>query len=281
MPNTPIDPLDEKFASLLRRNINRIVTETHQGNLNLFYEKKGISNAFTTIRVSIDTKNKIKKMLRPHETQEELIQRLMETVETNERLKTEVIYLQKLEKENQQLIKYIETVNKRERKTLMLHPDFKIEYSYNESKLKSYEDFAYNLEIVNFVLRGKPISEREGIKTVQTIHILKSLKEINLNSDVRKLIQQKELLLENEGEFIKTKYLIYFKTLYFIINKKLDKKLREDYLMNLEYWKEIYESKSLPKSSLEEDVHHKLKMYELEINQLKNDKERRWTNLKE
>src|SRR3989338_2068322 len=227
MPNTPIDPLDEKFASLLRRNINRIVTETHQGNLNLFYEKKGISNAFTTIRVSIDTKNKIKK------------------------------------------------------KTLMLHPDFKIEYSYNESKLKSYEDFAYNLEIDNFVLRGKPISEREGIKTVQTIHILKSLKEINLNSDVRKLIQQKELLLENEGEFIKTKYLIYFKTLYFIINKKLDKKLREDYLMNLEYWKEIYESKSLPKSSLEEDVHHKLKMYELEINQLKNDKERRWTNLKE
>ena len=92
MPNTPIDPLDEKFASLLRRNINRIVTETHQGNLNLFYEKKGISNAFTTIRVSIDTKNKIKKMLRPHETQEELIQRLMETVETNERLKTHQIY---------------------------------------------------------------------------------------------------------------------------------------------------------------------------------------------
>ena len=50
--------------------------------------------------------------------------------------------------------------------------------------------------------------------------------------------------------------------------------------MNFDFWKNLYDAKGLPNSSLEEDVNQKLKRFELEINQLRNDIERQWTNLK-
>ena len=272
------DDSDDIFVELLRKNINRLINEkVGQTDFLNYYKEKSISNAISTIRVSLETKNQLKKLLKPTETYEELLQRL---IETNERLKEEAMYLKKLENENQQLIKYVEHTYKREKKTILLHPDFKIEYSYNESKVKSYENFSFDVEIDNFLLQGKIISEREGIKTVQTINIIKSIKDIALNVNIKGIIQQKELLLESEEYFIKTKYLVYFKILFFIINKKLDKKLNDNNLMNFDFWKNLYDAKGLPNSSLEEDVNQKLKRFELEINQLRNDIERQWTNLK-
>ena len=164
------DNSDDRFTDLLRANINRWISEkASQADLVNYYGEKSIANAISTIRVSLETKNQLKKLLKPTETYEELLQRL---IETNERLKEEAMYLKKLENENQQLIKYVERAYKREKKTIMLHPDFKIEYSYNESKVKSYENFSFDVEIDNFLLQGKIISEREGIKTVQTINIM-------------------------------------------------------------------------------------------------------------
>ena len=273
LPSSP----DEKFLDLLRNNIKRMAEEKNKERLDWFYEKKGIIDAISTIRVTLATKNKLRRYLKQTETYDELIQRLIDSYES---LKEENNYLKQIEKENQQLIKYIESGYKREKKSLMLHPDFKIEYSYNESKVKSHENFSFGLEIDNYVRQGTPISEREGVKTIQTINILKSIREINITSDIKEIIRKKEIMLESEEDFIKTKYLIYFKILYFVINKKLDNKLKDTNLFNIDFWKELYEIKGLPLSSLEEDVNQKLKRFDLELNQLKNDIERKKWNIR-
>jgi len=269
---------DEKFRELLKKSINRLAHERQQDSLWPSYnERRGIGSVASTIRVSLDTKNKLKKFLKPRETYEELIQRLMET---NVQLKEEITYLRELDKEHRHLIKYIESGFKREKKTLTYHPDLKIEYSYNESKAKSYGDFSFNLEIDNFVLQGRQISEREGIRTIQTIDILKSLKKIDLKSDVKGIIRRKELMLESEEEFIKSKYLLYFKILFFIINKKIDKKIDGSSILSLDFWKELYGIKSLSNGSLEEDVIQKLKKFKLELDQIEVDKERKLWHIK-
>lgn len=270
------DGLDEKFRKLLEKSITRLANEKRdRDSLEPIYEEEGINNAITTIRLSIGTKKKLNRHIKPRETYEGLILRLMET---NDGLKKENDYLRELEKENKSLIKYIEHGFKRVEKTFTYHPDLKIEYSYNESKVKSLENFSFNLEIDNFILQGKQIPEREGLKTVQTINILRSLKKIDLNSDVKEIIRRKELMLESKEEFIKTKYLIYFKILFFIINKKMNKKINESNAFDVDFWKELYDSKSLADSSLEEDVIQKLKKFELELEQVRINKERgRWT----
>ncbi|MBU3942335.1 MAG: hypothetical protein KKF74_05470 [Nanoarchaeota archaeon] len=272
---------DDEFKELLKRNMMKLIHERNgQDSLESFYRKEGINNAITTIRVSLGTKNKLKKYLKPGGTYEEVIKRL---IENNEQLGEEISFLRSIEKENKNLIKYIESGFIREHKTLTYHPDLKIEYSYNESKSKSRDEFSFNLEIDNFLLQGKPIPEEKGIKTIQMINILKSLKNINLISDPKKIIRKKELMLESNEEYIRTKYLIYFKILFFIIHKKLDKKVNEISYLDLDFWKDLYGIKNLSNTSLDEDVIQKLRKFELELEQIKINKERRlWNiNLKE
>ncbi|MFH1072321.1 MAG: hypothetical protein V1743_02740 [Nanoarchaeota archaeon] len=268
---------DDEFKELLKRNMMRLIHERNgQDSLESFYRKESIQDAITTIRVSIDTKNKLQKLMKPQESYEEVINRIMES---NEQLREETAFLKSIENENRHLIKYIESKFMREHKALMYHPDLKIEYSYNESKAKSYDEFSFHLEIDNFLLQGKPISEERGIRTIQTIEILKSLKNMNLNSDPKEIIRKKELMLESDEEFIRTKYVIYFKILFFIINKKLDKKIDETNYLNLDFWKDLYDTKNLSKTSFNEDVVQELKKYELELEQKKINTERRLWNI--
>lgn len=270
------------FEELLEDNIRRLSKEKDyikdkNDSLNFLFEPKGINDAISSIRVSIKTKNILKKHLKPRESYEELILRI---IETNERLKEETKYFREIEKKNKNLIKYIESNFKRIKKTLTYHPDLKIEYSYNESKIKFYENFSFNLEIDNFILQGKPISEQDAIKIIQTIDIIRSLKKIDLDSDVKDIIKRKELLLESEKESIKTKYLIYFKILVFIINKKMDKRINESNILNLDFWEELYDSKGLHSNSLQEDVIQKLKKFKLEAEQIKINYQRRLWHMK-
>ncbi|MEA3515039.1 MAG: hypothetical protein U9R34_06170 [Nanoarchaeota archaeon] len=267
---------------MLEDNIRRLSKEKDyikdkNDSLNFLFEPKGINDAISSIRVSIKTKNILKKHLKPRESYEELILRI---IETNERLKEETKYFREIEKKNKNLIKYIESNFKRIKKTLTYHPDLKIEYSYNESKIKFYENFSFNLEIDNFILQGKPISEQDAIKIIQTIDIIRSLKKIDLDSDVKDIIKRKELLLESEKESIKTKYLIYFKILVFIINKKMDKRINESNILNLDFWEELYDSKGLHSNSLQEDVIQKLKKFKLEAEQIKINYQRRLWHMK-
>ena len=270
---------NKNFRKLIEERIDKLSTDGRDiDSFNFFYEKYGINNAITTMRVSIGTKKKLKKYLRPGESYEDVILRL---IETNDRLKEENEYLKGLEERNKHLINYIERDFIRAKKTFIYHPDLKIEYSYNESKVKSYGNFSFNLEIDNFILQGKPISEREGVKTIQTIEIIKSLKKIDLKSDLKDIITKKEFMLESEAEFVKTKYLIYFKILFFAVNKKFDKKMNEFDFLDLDFWKELYCFKNLPDTSLEEDVVQKLKKFELELEQVKIDEVRKsWKNIK-
>lgn len=282
MQRIPIDRPEKRaskeFRELLKKNIMKLASERRNTEKReYFYEEGGINNAITTIRVSIGTKKKLNRYLRPRETYEELIRRL---VETNDSLKEENSYLREFENDNKYLIKYVEQGFKRAKKTYNYHPDLKIEYSYNESKVKSIGNFSFNLEIDNFILQGKPITDWEGIKTVQIINILKSLKKTDLNSDVDGIIKMKELMLESREDFIKTKYLIYFKILFFIINKKIDQKISDINVLNLDFWKELYDSKNLYDNSLEGDVIQKLKKFELELEQVKTDRERKSWNIK-
>ena len=272
---------DEEFKEMLKLNIRdsiheRICPDKNAPDiLDFFNRNESTHDAITTIRVSFDTKNKLKKYLKPRETYEEVIRRLMENME---QLREEISFLKSLEKQNKNLIKYIECEFKREQKTFMYHPDLKIEYSYNESKTKSHEEFSFNLEIDNYILQGKPVSEENGIRTIQTIEIIKSLKNINLNSDQKEIYRQKELLLESNEEYIKIKYLVYFKILHFIINRKSDKKINEYNYLNLDFWKDKYDNKNLSDNSLDEDVIQKLKKLELELEQIKINNERSiWT----
>ena len=270
---TPNNSDDDEFKELLKRNIIKLIHERNgQDNLESFYREESINDAITTIRVSFDTKNKLKKYLKPKGTYEEAIKRL---IENNEQLSEELSFLKSIEKENGHLIKYVESRFLREHKTLTYHPDLKIEYSYNESKAKSHDEFSFNLEIDNFLLQGKPISEERGIRTIQTINILKSLKNIDLNSDPKEIIRKKELMLESSEELIRTNYLVYFKILFFIINKKLDKKINESSYLNLDFWRELYSIKNISNTSLDEDVIQKLRKYELELEQIKINVERR------
>ena len=272
---------DDNFKKLLKQSIRNSINEimgpdrNSMDILNYVCRNESTHEAITTIRVSFDTKNKLKKYLKPRETYEEVIRRLMENME---QLREEISFLKSLEKQNKNLIKYIECGFKREQKTFMYHPDLKIEYSYNESKTKSHEEFSFNLEIDNYILQGKPVSEEKGIRTIQTIEIIKSLKNINLNSDQKEIFRKKELLLESNEEYIKIKYLVYFKILHFIINRKSDKKINEYNYLNLDFWKEKYDNKNLSDNSLDEDVVQKLKKLELELEQIKINNERSiWT----
>ena len=275
---SPSDNSDDEFRDVVKREINRLAKERiDHDSLETFYPKEGIRNAISTIRVSLDTKRKLSKCLRPRETYDEVIRRIMEM---NNQFKEEINYLKSIEKENKNLIKYIEAGFQRERKTLSFHPDLKIEYSFNQSKIKSHDDFSFNLEIDNFILQGNPVSEQKGIRAIQTIGILKSLKNIDLNSDTKEIIKRKELMLESEEEFIKTKYLIYFKLLFFIINGKMDKKNDESAFFDRDFWMELYDLKNLSSNALEEDVIQKLNKFKLELKQIKVDEERRLWNLK-
>ena len=74
------DDTDEEFRHLLEKNIKKLLQERRSPNSsNSFYEKEGIKNGISTIRLSIDTKNRLKRYLKPRETYEELILRLIET----------------------------------------------------------------------------------------------------------------------------------------------------------------------------------------------------------
>jgi hypothetical protein len=266
----PDDATDE-FKDLLASNIRRLLNlKIGQVSLDSINQKGEFSDAITTIRVSINTRNKLKKYLKSHESYEEMIIRL---IEENELLHEKLKYLEVIEKENH-IIKYVQMQFYRERKTLMFHPDVKIEYSYNDSKLKSDNNFSFKLNIENYILQGKPIPEDKGIKTIQTINIIKSLSKMDLNSDPTEIIRKKENMLEDKGEYINTKYLIYFKILFYIINKKLDKKLNDSNLLNKDFWKMLYDTKNISANSLEEDVIQKLKRWELELEQLNIDKDR-------
>ena len=93
--------LDDEFKSL-KRNIMRLIHEKNsQNNLESFYNKESINDAITTIRVSLNTKNKLKKYLKPKETYEEAIKQL---IENNERLSEEISFLKSIEKENKNLM---------------------------------------------------------------------------------------------------------------------------------------------------------------------------------
>ncbi|MCD4670446.1 MAG: hypothetical protein K8S14_08365 [Actinomycetia bacterium] len=259
--------MEETFIKLLLKNIEQFNNQD-QNSFESFYEYEGINNAITTMRVSIGTKKKLKKYLRSGESYEDIILRL---IETNDSLKEENKYLKEFEKHNKSLINYIERDFQRAKKTFIYHPDLKIEYSYNESKVKFYGGFSFNLEMDNFILQGRPISEWKGIKTIQMIDIIKSPKKRD----------NKKNILKSETEFIKTKYLIYFKILFFVINKKIDKKMNEFDFLDLDFWKELYCFKNLPDSSLEKDVIQKLNRFELELEQIKTDVERKvWKNMK-
>lgn len=271
---------DDEFKELLQRNIMRLIHERNgQENLESFYRKDSIRDAITTIRVSLETKKKLKKYLKPAETYEEAINRL---IENNEQLSEEISFIKRIEKENKHLIKYVEKGYIREHKTLTYHPDLKIEYSYNELKRISNDEFSFHLEIDNFLLRGEPIPEEKGIRTIQTINILKSLKNINLTSDqkeIKEIIRKKEVMLESNEEYIRTKYLLYFKILLFIINKKLDKKINEVNYLDVDFWKDLYDNKKISNTSLDEDVQQKLRKLELELDQVMINKERRLWNI--
>ena len=71
------DNSDEKFLDLLRDNIKRMAEEKNTERLGLFYEKKGIIDAISTIRVTLSTKNKLRKYLKQTETYDELIQKII------------------------------------------------------------------------------------------------------------------------------------------------------------------------------------------------------------
>ncbi len=270
--------LNEELKKLLNRNINKLIHEQKSPDYfdPPYIKVMGLNDAITTIRVSIETKNKLKRYLKPMESYEDAIKRL---IENNEQLNEELTFLKSLENENKQLIKYIENGFVREHKTFTYHPDLKIEYSYNESKAKSLNEFSFDLEIDNFILQGKPISEEKGIRTIQTINILNSLKNMSLTSDPKEIIRKKELMLESNEEYIMTKNLIYFKLLFFIINKRLDKKVNDTNYFNLDFWKELYETKSISLSSLDEDVTQKLNKFKLELEQIKTNRERKLWNI--
>ena len=273
----PSSKFDDEFKRMLNQNIMKLVNKRiSQDSLESFYRKESINDAITTIRVSLETKNKLKKYLKSKETYEEAIKRI---IEANEQLNEEISFLKKMEKENGLLIKYIEGGFIREHKTLAYHPDLKIEYSYNESKVKSYNEFSFNLEIDNFLLQGMPVPEEKGIRTIQMINILNSLKNININYGTKEIIRKNELMLKSNEEYIRTKYLIYFKILFFIINNKLEKKNREASYLNLDFWKDAYNIKNLSNASFEEDVVQKLRKFDLELKQIKTNEERRTWNI--
>jgi hypothetical protein len=233
------------------------------------------NDASTSIRLSIKTKRKLDKHRVGKESYEEVILRL---IESNETILQELNEFRELKKSNPSLIKYVETSFIREHKTYTYHPDLKIEYSYNESKLKIINDFSYNLEIDNYLLLGKVIDEEIAIKKTQEINIIKSLYEKTIDYDLDDVFRKSKMQLKSKEEYIRTKYLVYFKIIYFLMNQQTFHRTDERNFFDLDFWKYFYSTKNLSKTSFEEDIRQKLVQYELELKQLNVDTERkRWS----
>jgi len=243
------------------------------------YNYDSFNDASTSIRLSIKTKRKLDQHRNRKESYEAVILRLLES---NETILKELNEIRELKRSDPALVSYTEQSFPRAHKTYIYHPDLKIEYSYNESKLKIINDFSYNLEIDNYIVLGKKISEQKAIRKIQEINIIKSLYEKTIDYDLDDVLKKSEMQLKSKEEYIRTKYLVYFKILYFLINQQTYHRTDERNFFDLDFWKYTYETKNLSKTSFEEDVKQILRQYELELKQLNVDIERkRWTvNLK-
>jgi len=265
------EEIDEELRRMIEVNIHRLINERKgQRSLDLTEQKDSISDAITSMRVSINTRNKLKKHLRPQESYEELIVRLMEEIEClQEKLKE----LKSIQKEAN-LISYSKAEFLRVHKTYSFHPDLKVEYSYNSPRSKFENNFSFNLIIDNYILDGKVVNEEKGVQTIQTINIIQSLNNIHWDTDAESIINTKLTQLRNKEEYISAKYLIYFRILYNIIIDKLDVKINELNFLNRDFWENLYISKAISRNSLDEDVIRKLRRYESEIQQFKVDNAR-------
>ncbi|TKJ17021.1 hypothetical protein CEE44_00605 [Candidatus Woesearchaeota archaeon B3_Woes] len=266
---------NKEFEKLLKENMERLIHEKiRQNNLGEYNTLvNGSNKAGTTIRLTIATKNKLKKMLNSGETYEDLVLRL---IERDKELKEKRKFIKEMmDRQDNYAVNYSEERYSRARGIYIYHPDLKIEYSYNFSRTRGCDGTPYNLQIEKYILQGETITEKEGIKSAQTISIIKSLSNVKISNSVRETIREKEALLDSDFDYIKTKYLIYFKILYGLVGGKVGRIPRDENLLDINFWKDIYYRKDWNQETFQEDVRNKLSQFDSEISQIQTDLERK------
>ena len=263
----PVNNELSKFKEFLNNQISRLQSKSNADKLNNFIwlsPKDVLDYANTTIRVSYLNRNKLKNLLKPEETYDALIVRLINVFERFQE--------EKMKELNQQQTNLIELHARefiRQNDTLQYYPDVKIEYSYNES-LFIGEGFIFDLNINHILLKGLPLNDVDGIRLLGLINKIKDFREIINRSRIDQILDTTQLAIQDRFELIKTKYITYFKVLYLLTNKNLKKKYSDiNELTSAEFWKRIYSYYDLPNSSFEHDVLQKIKNMELELEQEK------------
>lgn len=264
---------EEKLNKMLRSQTKSLSNQYHHF-LNQEIQVE-FDEARTTIRVSIKTKNKLRNLMKPSESFDQLISRILNNYDN---CKNELSFLKSQDFKND-IIKISSHEFKRVHDTLTYYPDIKVEYSYNDSKSPIRGEFTYDLEIDHILHKGVPLSEKEGLKLLSIIDKIKSLKE--LIQTPKKIVEKNKSDLDDKYKSIKTKYLLYFKLLYLIINKNYKKKSKEpNELLLKNFWRDIYYYYDLPECSFEGDVVRKLDKFKSELNQEKMNYERNLLDLK-
>ena len=266
---------DNDLKNQLKESLHKILLEKMgQSNLDNFepFTNK-LNDASSSTRLAISTKNKLKNLMKPSESFNDVINRLID--EHNE-FYTKLEYFKKIENDNKNVINYFEEMYKRVNQIFRYHPDLQIEYSYNESKFKSEKRYSFDLQIHKFIYQGKEISEKEAISIIQTISIVRDIRRISNPKDLKKIVRDKETLLDNPFEFVKTKYLIYFKVLYSIVSSN-DRHMfsRDNILLDENFWKNVYERKTISEESFDNDVKSKIKKFNAEIKQIETNEDRK------
>ncbi|MFH0875330.1 MAG: hypothetical protein V1859_05305 [archaeon] len=253
------------FLSILQKGINNYISypldkhEITNNNLNSYLSMS--NKADTMVRISRLTKNNLKNLMKPEETYDELISRLILFYDS---YKNE---LESLKSQNT-LIDFVTEEFQRQRKTLTYYQDIKIEYSYNIPNKLFSPKFIFKLEIDNILHKGVPMNKEEGIKLLLIVSLVKSLKKLVNSNNIDEILKKKEIALEDKAQLIRTNYLIYFKILYLVINKNSKKKyLSEDELLTEDYWKRVYGYYELSDYSFDMDIKRKLNQFEAEIRQ--------------
>lgn len=119
------DDFKKKLKSALDKKIYEQVCEKHED----YFESK-LQDASSSVRLSISTKHKLKRMMKSSETFDELIIRL---IDENKEFHKEIRNWRRLPLENEHVVNYFEKLYKRVKQIFSYHPDLKIEYSDRKS----------------------------------------------------------------------------------------------------------------------------------------------------
>ncbi|MGM5484460.1 MAG: DUF7557 family protein [Nanobdellota archaeon] len=211
----------------------------------------------STIRLSLNMKNRLKQMTRRGESYEDVIERLIRNEEKKER---QLKRLKELVKQNEDLIKYSTEIKKRERKIFTTNSGVKIRFSYN--KPDTLDEDSYDIRFEGFYYKGKEITEEEAYKILAMDYVFRLLQKGHLSKKEANNIISQERNLKGTINQIRIRYLVYFKIFFDLISD--GQKANERNFFDINFWKLIAERYDLSDESFRRDIKDQLTRYESE-----------------